>query len=391
MFSPYHAGLPIGKSDVVESLRSKIRRGENAYSRLGEARPHGIDCRGGIGEEGALRNDKARMTNDRIPSFDIRHSGIRHSRPPRLGGPTGRHGFTLVELLVVIAIIGILVALLLPAIQAAREAARRSSCLNNLKQIGVAMHNYESSHKYLPAGFVSNKPPGKHPPSNWCNLHVSSGRSGQGAPWSVLILQFLEEGSQFELFDMNANFMEISTRIEGINSQYLVPLKVYSCPSHRELVESPIGLSYLGVQGGGASNETSKQCLNTSCPPLIRTWFHNGVMYSGSNTRFSDIQDGSSKVFMVGESRYTWNPWAASAKQDSCAFSSCLVGALDPINLYDDTGVHSMRGFSSHHPGGCHAMMSDASGHFISETMDLAAYQQLAQREDGLPTGGNVE
>src|SRR5262249_52825226 len=119
-----------------------------------------------------------------------------------------------------------------------------------------------------------------------------------------------------------------------------------------------------------------------------RSWFYNGVMYSGANTRFAEVGDGTSHVFMIGETRYDIRAWPTSAKQDSCAYAACLVGTLDAINLYDDEGVHAMRGFSSYHPGGCYALMTDNSGHFVSETIDLAAYQQLGQREDGLPLRG---
>jgi prepilin-type N-terminal cleavage/methylation domain-containing protein len=302
------------------------------------------------------------------------------------GSSFRRDGFPLVELLVVIAIIGILVALLLPAIQAAREAARRSACTNNLRQIGTAIHNYESTYKHLPSGFVSTKPPGRKPPSDWCRQYI--GKNEQDAPWTVLILPFLEEGAQFGKFDMNANFMETNHNIEGINAQFLVPIQVYKCPSNLSIEQELLGKSYLSVQGGGAANETAKICLNTGCAPTIRSWFYNGVMYAGSELRLAEVQDGTSNVFMIGETRYTTREWPISAKQDSCAFASCLVATLDQINLWDGTGVHQMRGFSSHHPGGCQALMTDSSGHFISETIDLATYQQLGQREDGLPFGG---
>jgi prepilin-type N-terminal cleavage/methylation domain-containing protein/prepilin-type processing-associated H-X9-DG protein len=294
-------------------------------------------------------------------------------------------GFTLVELLVVIAIIGILIALLLPAVQSAREASRRTQCLNNLKQIGIGMHNYVAANKKFPPGFISNRPPGMLPTNNtWCNVYSGSDH-GQGPPWTVIILKYLEEGSQFNALDLQESFLETSTQLEGPNEKLLVPMKVYSCPSHIELSSNPLRPSYLGVQGGG----TKAQCANVSCgTPGDRSWFVNGILYSGSKTRTSHITDGTSRVFLVGESRYTGAVWAASAKQDTCALARCLAGTLDQINLYEgSSAAWQMRGFSSHHRGGCQMLMADGSAHFVRETIDLKIYQQLGQRADNMPIG----
>ncbi len=92
----------------------------------------------------------------------------------------------------------------------------------------------------------------------------------------------------------------------------------------------------------------------------------------------AEITDGTSNVFLVGETRYTWSPWAASGKMDGCAFSQAFAGALDLINLYPGLTIKLMRGFSSYHPGGCHMLMADGSSHFVGESIDLAIYQQLA-------------
>ena len=291
-------------------------------------------------------------------------------------------GFTLVELLVVIAIIAMLVTLLLPAVQAAREAARRTQCINNMKQLGIALHSYHDSLGAFPSGFESNHPPPvrSRAPSNWCN------QGGvQGPPWRVLILQWIEGAAQFDNLDFDAPFYHISNQLEGPNKELLVPMAVYSCPSHVEIGQNPLLSSYVGVQGGGPVVE----CANTRCGVIgNRTWFSNGILYAGSKIKIAQITDGTSKVFLVGENRYAWSVWSASAKQDSCALALPLAGALDPINLYPEPGDYTMRGFSSHHPGGCNMLMADSSVHFVNEWIDLEIYQHLGQRDDELPVGG---
>ncbi len=306
----------------------------------------------------------------------------------RIDKTSVRKGFTLVELLVVIAIIGVLVALLLPAVQSAREAARRTQCINNIKQLGIALHTYHDVFGTFPPGFDAGiERPNSSSAPNWCNQNARF-----GAPWTVQILKWIEEAPQFDVLNIESGFYDSSNRTAGfINTDLLVPLSAYACPSRVEEERGGVkylhlASSYVGVQGGGEQAE----CANTACGTAgDRTWFSNGILFASSDIRIAEITDGTSNVFLVGETRYTYAPWAASGKMNGCAFAQCFAGALDSINLYPSIGSNAlMRGFSSNHPGGCHMLMADSSAHYVSESIDLDIYQQLGQRNSGLPVGG---
>lgn len=298
-----------------------------------------------------------------------------------------RSAFTLVELLVVIAIIGILVGLLLPAVQAAREAARRMSCSNNVKQISLAMHNYESAHRKFPFGW------GTH-----------------GALWSSLILPFMEQDNLYKQIEFS----------EALNWGSYAPLEdvagtvvsAYRCPS------LPIADSYdnssiplrrpMSYRANGGSEVTSD---DTSTRPVPDTKSFemldlNGVFYACSGTQFGHISDGTSNTFAIGES-YT-NPtfvkdgqgmdfwYIGSPQADPCRcdggtggteFSEAAGSTYMRMNLQiRDPGAHGRLmelAFGSYHVGGAHFGMCDGSVQFLSENMDLTTYQHLGARNDG--------
>src|SRR5262245_37276123 len=192
-----------------------------------------------------------------------------------------RTAFTLVELLVVIAIIGVLVALLLPAVQAAREAARRSQCQNNLKQIGLSLHNYEATFKVFPPGD--------------CSVNRGTGDIPQ-ASTHAFILPYLEGGNSYSTFDfnfqVNANAANSSARVQIIPS--------YHCRS------DPAGGKVNNVAGSIiAANANYMQCLGSTAvqrplPPLSPSMNH-GIFYTQSATRFAQISDGTSNTAMFSE------------------------------------------------------------------------------------------
>ncbi len=290
-----------------------------------------------------------------------------------------RRGFTLIELLVVIAIIAVLIALLLPAVQQAREAARRSACQNNMKQIGLALHNYSDVHKRFPPGYVT-RVPGTISNTSWC-------RSGgvQFAPWTVLILPFIDQTPLHGQMNFNVPFQTTGNQMATPNSNVIRPLAIYQCPSNILTSSNELLNSYFGVMGGSAT----PNCGNSGCSPANeRAHYVTGMLFAGSRMQPRDVLDGMSNVFLVGESRYATAAWGASAKQDSCTFPINLAGAQDQINLFPNAGIHSTRGFSSFHPGGCFFLLSDGSVHFVSQNIDLATYRQLGHRDDGRPTGG---
>jgi len=304
-------------------------------------------------------------------------------------------GFTLVELLVVIAIIGVLVALLLPAVQAAREAARRMQCTNNLKQVGLALHNYQGSHGRFPSGSISD--------ATACNLTGGTTDGGRN-PWSVAILPQLEQQTRYDLFDIEgtwaARHNEQQTADNWIQ-QFEVPGPAfYKCPSNPYGTSDDVRTDYFASQGGGST----PTCMSGGG---TRSVFTNGIFFNNSEIRFSDIQDGTSHVFLVGESRYclleglqdsVGSPrpsWASPFRMVgvwSNPYGVC--GAQETINSFDAdptknwTSDEATRTFGSFHPGGCHFAMADGSVHFVSENIDITTFQGLGARDDEQPLGG---
>ncbi|WP_437221796.1 DUF1559 domain-containing protein [Planctomicrobium sp. SH661] len=309
-------------------------------------------------------------------------------------GSQTRRGFTLIELLVVIAIIAILIALLLPAVQQAREAARRSHCKNNLKQIGLALHNYHDLYFMFPPGGAggttltfSSTGACVFTPSSATVAHANRARR---APWTVAILPALEETARYNEFSTEEHFT-ITRNERGStrnHSAWEKPLAKYLCPSDTNDARGNKS-SYKGVSGGG-----DNFCSVTS--DTANPAFHkNGVLSHNSNTRIRDITDGTTNVFLVGEWDKMYGPssninqalgWS-SADNDynqDWGFSVNSGGTYYPMNT-GVTGHQKSAYFSSPHPGGVHFLKCDGSVHFMSQNMHLNAYQQMGIRNDGLP------
>ncbi|TWT31978.1 DUF1559 domain-containing protein [Blastopirellula retiformator] len=302
-----------------------------------------------------------------------------------------RKGFTLVELLVVIAIIGVLIALLLPAVQQAREAARRMSCSNNLKNIGLGLHNYHDTFGSFPSGFIADR----DAPATSGNCYSSGGNNREYAPWTVLMLPFIEQSALHDSFNFNERFT--MNPIDGAGSAtnqaaWLQVLPIYQCPSDPRTSIQENLLCYMGVQGGGPDF----QCRAAS--DANRGLDTDGMLYINSKVGFNSAVDGSTNVIIVGESKYQTHDrtdgknfgWASSANStNNWVLGGTIASAIVSINsLTDATHSTQSRGFGSYHPGGCQMLMTDASVQFFVETMDVDMYRQLAIRNDGLPVSG---
>ena len=321
-------------------------------------------------------------------------------------------GFTLIELLVVIAIIAILVALLLPAVQQAREAARRASCKNQLKQIGLALQNYHDTHSTFPIGN--------------CVTGTSWTSGNRRAPWTVLILPYIEQSAAYDVMDFDQNFLGAYNdggAPAAMRAVFDRPLTIFQCPSYPgrdPLVHS----NYMGVMGGGSTQPT---WAHNTAPYGVGFW-NNGILFRNSRVNMRDVTDGTSNTMAVGETKYqlglggksTWYyGWASSMRFSSGVGtnSGTLAAATDaPINCYAGTGhsgdtawgdpsigtfgtitVSSAvqtagsnlmgRAFGSFHKGGAQFVMVDGSVHFLSENINITTYQNLAIRNDGQVLG----
>ena len=284
-----------------------------------------------------------------------------------------RRGFTLVELLVVIAIIGVLVALLLPAVQAAREAARRMQCKNQLKQLGLAVHHYHDVFRQLPSGWVGDSDDG---PPGWA--------------WGSMILPFME---QQNLGDLIVYEEHIDDPVNAVARTRHLP--IFRCPSdigpgHTFMLEAddhghddhdhgglPIELSRASYVGVFGSNEIEDSASHG-----------NGLFYHNSEIRFASIVDGLSNTLMIGERCARINPsvleystWVGVIHGGEHAMARVVGSADHPPN--DDHG--HFEDFRSEHPGGAQFAVADGSVQFIAEDIDEAVYQGLATREFGEP------
>ena len=292
-------------------------------------------------------------------------------------------GFTLVELLVVIAIIGILVALLLPAVQAAREAARRVSCANNFKQVGLAMHNYYSAHGCFPpgmlvwgAGWPSDGSCGPMPSSNY-----------HGFGWGTFILPFLEEQALHDKIDFKKWYSDLGGNFQTGATK----VAVFACPSDGQGGPTWDGwprTNYFGVLGG---NQLSH--LSVFNPPREILAFFDANRW----TRVSEITDGTSHTMAITESLtgkpeyprgFFWSdePVGAfvftelspnSPLPDRCPFGSywCDISpGADPPATAGDGCTDDTCAARSRHPGGVHVLMVDGSVHFIDNEIESHMY-----------------
>ncbi len=248
-------------------------------------------------------------------------------------------GFTLIELLVVIAIIAVLIALFLPAVQQVRESARRMQCLNNMHQIGVALHSYHSTHNSLPPGGLQPRP-------IW--------PQGKQFAWSAFLLAYLDQANAANTIDFDVAFDD------PINAEIAAtPIAMYICPSTPR--SSPLTRGMGATDYGGIFGE---RIFTTNNPP-------RGVMIYDQAIRFRDITDGTSNTLTISEDAgFRDGQW------------------INGRNLFDQAfAINKAPSFEndirSEHPQGANGLYADGSARFLSEQMDLSILAAICTRDGG--------
>ena len=316
-----------------------------------------------------------------------------------------RRGFTLIELLVVIAIIAILIALLLPAVQQAREAARRTQCRNNLKQVGLALHNYHDTNLTFPPGGLKN---------------------ATGPNWRVGILPGLDQAPAYNIISFSARFWAHSSP-QAILSTLRVP--AYVCPSspfgitndaHISLANDHQVMDYVGVTGATPDPAGRTSVCTTDNIVSGGTYCNNGMLPVYRAVKMRDVTDGTSNTMIVAEQSGQvngiensanplggWHGWVNNSGEQMDAgtdlttltsvngYLGGMTTIRHPINSFWLSGAPSSANSeyevntvtNSFHEGGMHALLVDGSVRFLSENMDMQTLRNLSVRDDGLVLG----
>ncbi|MDX2037316.1 MAG: DUF1559 domain-containing protein [Isosphaeraceae bacterium] len=302
-------------------------------------------------------------------------------------------GFTLIELLVVIAIIAVLIALLLPAVQAAREAARRAQCINNLKQIGIALHNYHDLNGSFPMGYASH----------WRRDQGDAGTAeddlGPGWAWGSMILPQLEQSNVFNAINFSLTVADAAN-----STANLLRFNSYLCPSdtppesvpvrdeHNTTTVSLIATSnYIGVYGLGEVGEAPGRGA--------------GTFFRNSRIGLRDMTDGSSSTHIVGERSHnlSYATWTARSPGGWLFKTSDIIGGADEFSVEPEEAFNMVIGpigeedgprtpnhpkahvedYWSRHPGGVNFLAGDGSVKFVKDTISGDVYKALATRAGG--------
>ncbi len=287
-------------------------------------------------------------------------------------------GFTLVELLVVIAIIGILVALLLPAIQQAREAARRTECSNHLKQFGIAFQNHHDTYKHFPHGGNG----WTYAPDYGQGLNPEVGVT-QRAGWGFQVLPFIE---QELVWRGNGGIDKDECQRQAIGAA----ISTFFCPSRRP-PQSPSAASWYNPPGTYAHGMTDYAGSNHNNTGVVIQINNNGTWANGGPITTANITDGTSNTMVLGEKRMNIAALNSFQSDDNEGYTS---GFDHDVMRYTDTG-HDPRPdtktgdgqqrFGSSHPGGFMTVFADGAVHFISYDIDGPNFARMGQRNDGEP------
>ena len=288
-----------------------------------------------------------------------------------------RQAFTLVELLVVIAIIGVLVALLLPAVQAAREAANRSSCSNNLKQIGIAIHNHHDTYKILPSG----GPHWDFPPDFTANGSPEIAPR-QRCGWGYQILPFMEQTALWE----GAGQTVLADKQRAIIA---AAIPGFYCPSRRGAkAHAPTGSWYSGISGTFAHGQSDyAACQGTGSNGAI---VQTNADQTGNVIGFAGVIDGLSNTMFIGEKRLNIRNLGTYQSDDNEGYSAGWDHDVirhcnaTPARDYSAPSGDGQQRFGSSHPGIFQAVFGDGSVRSVSFVIDLNTFKAIGGRNDGI-------